>query len=599
MAEWDHELYPPPTEDDKIQLRKIAGEIPWIGYSLCVVEFAERASYYGAVQVFANFLQKPLPKGGNGAGAPPKGTQLSAGALGKGLQFGNAFVLLFRFMAYALPIFGAWIGDTKIGRYPAILLGVLICGIAHIIQVVGALPSVLQAGHGLAPFLISLFILAIGAGIFKPNILPTVLDQYRHQHQFVKTLKTGERVIVDPEMTVNRISLIFYGFVNVGAFFPVATVYAEKRIGFWLAFLLPGIIYFLLPLGLLLTYKKTYRVKPNGTALDDFFNIVRVAFVRNKGKFWKHGFLDAAKPSVLAAEGVTRWGNRDIHWSDELVGDVKRTISACVMFLYFPVWYLNNGGVGSVLTSQGSSMKTNGAPNDLLSNFNALSIIFFAPLLTNVIYPVLERHNMMPGRITRITFGFTLAWISSVIGAITQWYIYKTSPCGHFATDCTIGDGVSPLSVWVQLPNVILGAISECFCQVTAYEIAYARSPKNMKAIVMSIFLFMNALSNALAQIMTPAIKDPNLVWVWASPAIVLFFVTIVFYWRYRYMNSDVFMTEEAVTSDEKPAHLEDGLARAETMGGGSTVRAVDDEKKILEHVDTDGSEDLPHEKKV
>lgn len=63
IVEWDHVLFPPPTEDEKATLRKIAGDIPWIGYSLCVVEFAERASYYGAVQVFANFLQKPLPKG--------------------------------------------------------------------------------------------------------------------------------------------------------------------------------------------------------------------------------------------------------------------------------------------------------------------------------------------------------------------------------------------------------------------------------------------------------------------------------------------------------------------------------------------------------
>jgi hypothetical protein len=183
-------------------------------------------------------------------------------------------------------------------------------------------------------------------GIFKPNILPTVLDQYRHQHQYVKTLKGGERVIVDPEMTINRISLIFYDFVNIGAFYPICTVYAEKLVGFWLAFLLPGIIYFLLPLGLLLTYKKTYRVKPDGSALDEFFKIFGVAFTRSKGLLWKKGFFDSAKPSVLAAEGITSWGGKPISWSDALVGDVKRTLNACVMFLYFPVWYLNDVSSG-------------------------------------------------------------------------------------------------------------------------------------------------------------------------------------------------------------------------------------------------------------
>lgn len=53
--------------------------------------------------------------------------------MGKGLQFGNAFVLLFKFLAYTFPILGAWIGDARIGRYNAVIIGVLICGLAHVI----------------------------------------------------------------------------------------------------------------------------------------------------------------------------------------------------------------------------------------------------------------------------------------------------------------------------------------------------------------------------------------------------------------------------------------------------------------------------------
>lgn len=143
-------------------------------------------------------------------------------------------------------------------------------------------------------------------------------------------------------MTINRISLIFYCFVNVGAFFPVATVYAERRIGFWFAFLLPGIIYFLLPLLLLATYKKTYRQKPSASALDALFKILAVSFSRTNGKFWSKNFWTSAKPSVLAAEGITSWKGKPITWSDGLVHDVHRTVKACGLFFWFPVWYLNN-----------------------------------------------------------------------------------------------------------------------------------------------------------------------------------------------------------------------------------------------------------------
>jgi hypothetical protein len=160
--------YPRPTVEEKSTLRRVAGNIPATSFALCVVEFSERASYYGVLFPFSNFMQLPLPQGGNGAGAPPRGTQQTAGALGKGLQFSNAFVLLFTFLAYVVPLFGAWVADTRLGRYKTIAIGVLVCGIAHLVLVIGAVPSVLQAGdgHSLPPFFIGFFFLAAGAGMY-------------------------------------------------------------------------------------------------------------------------------------------------------------------------------------------------------------------------------------------------------------------------------------------------------------------------------------------------------------------------------------------------------------------------------------------------
>ena len=106
--------------------------------------------------------------GGNGAGAPPSGTQQTAGALGRGEQFSNAFVLLFAFLAYSIPIYGAYVADVQLGRYKTIIIGVIVCGIAHVILIGGAVPSVLQAGKGMAPFLIGFFLLAFGAGQWQP-----------------------------------------------------------------------------------------------------------------------------------------------------------------------------------------------------------------------------------------------------------------------------------------------------------------------------------------------------------------------------------------------------------------------------------------------
>jgi proton-dependent oligopeptide transporter, POT family len=135
--------YPPPTEEERLHLRKVPDSIPWVAYMLCLVEMAERASYYGANTVWNNFIEFPLPDDGPGTGAVNKDNPNdTAGALNMGLQASSGLVLAFQFLAYVIPIFGAWIADTKLGRMKTILIGVLIGGIAHIILIFGALPSV-------------------------------------------------------------------------------------------------------------------------------------------------------------------------------------------------------------------------------------------------------------------------------------------------------------------------------------------------------------------------------------------------------------------------------------------------------------------------
>ncbi|KAI1331830.1 POT family protein [Xylariaceae sp. FL0255] len=536
----DSEEYPAPTEEERKTLRKVHGTIPWTAWGICFVELAERASYYGASTVFNNYIEFPLPPDGPGTGAingnNPNDT---AGALGLGVQTSSALVLLFMFLAYVVPIFGAWWADTRIGKWHAIWVGVLICGVAHVILSAflgGAAPAVLKAGKGFPPFIISLILLAIGAGIFKPNVSPMLIDQYKHQKEYTKVLKSGEKVLVDPESTINRICLIFYAFVNIGAFFEIAAVYIEKYKGYWQAYLAPGAIYFALPVLLLLISKRMVKLRPQGSDLTRFVKMTIKAIKVNKGNFFAKNFWKKIEPATLEAQGTSvSYGIKDVY-------DCKRTWEAVSVFLYVPIWSINDGGVGSILSNQAASMTSNGAPNDLLNNFNPIVIIIASPLLAQFIYPYLRGRGWKLGPISRMTFGFVLATLSGIAGAIVQYYVYKTSPCGYYASTC---GQVSPIPIWWQLPNVGLGALSECFVFVTGYEIAYARAPPHMRATVTSLFLFMTALAAALGEILVPAIVDPTLIWGWAAPAIALAVQTIVFVYRHRGMNDDAFMIRE------------------------------------------------------
>ncbi|KAJ7811025.1 hypothetical protein B0H14DRAFT_2861285 [Mycena olivaceomarginata] len=486
----DTALYPPPTEEEAATLRKVVGPIPWVAYFLCTAELAERASYYATTGVISNFIEFPLPPGSSSGKAP--GFNQHAGALGKGLQYASGVTTAFTFVAYVVPIFGGWIADTRLGRYRTIIFGILVGFVGHAIMTGGAAPSVLKAGNGVAPFQIGYWILAIGAGIFKPN------------RPYVTTTKKGERVIVDPEMTIQRIMTIYYGFINIGAFYAIASTYAEKYVGFWLAFLLPTIIYFVVPIIFMGLRKRMVRKPPQGSELTAFFKVIWLALKKNKFNPWAKDFWGKVRPARLLAEG------HPVNHSDKLLVD---------------------GGIGPLGSNQGAAMISNGAPNDLLNNFNPLTIIVFTPIVAYLVYPGLEKLGIRCGPIRRMTFGMFLC-----TGAL---YVYRTSPCGYQASTCVDSDGntlVSKISIWVQLVNVVITAISELWRM---------RAPPNMKAAVFSICLFMSALSSALAEIITPFTEDPKLVWVYIGPAIALFVQTIIFWIRYRDVDEEKFMTYE------------------------------------------------------
>jgi len=199
------------------------------------------------------------------------------------------------------------------------------------------------------------------------------------------------------------------------------------------------------------------------------------------------------------------------------VDEVRRSISACKIFLFIPIFAVADGGFGSVQTSQAASMTANGVPNDLIGNFNALTIVFFAPLLNFVIYPTLRKWGIVPSAMARMSFGFMLNAFAMVIGALLQWRVYHTSPCGFQATTC---DEPSPLSLWWQIPIYSLPAIGELFVNVTSYEIAYTRAPARMKGLVYASVLFSSALSSALLEIINPVMEDPNLIWPFVAAAI-------------------------------------------------------------------------------
>ncbi|KAH8684418.1 putative peptide transporter PTR2 [Tricladium varicosporioides] len=549
-------------------LRRVAGHIPITAYVLCIVEFAERGSFYGVKQVFSNFVNRPLPVGGNGAGAPPHGTQQTAGALGKGTVIAAAVTSSFGFLVYGLPILGGWLADTRWGRFKTICIGVAICGIAHVIMVIAAIPSVIQAHHAYAPFMISVYVLAIGAALFKPNISVVILDQNPHKKPTTKVLESGEKVVIDPEATTERMMLWFYLLINIGGFMGVPTSYLAKLVGFWPAFLLPGIIYFLLPPLLWWLRPRLILHAPGGSDLGNVCKVVAMCFRRGGIKrIGQQGFWEPAKPSVIAQSS----NPIAVSWNDKFVDDTQRTFQACGIFLFTPIFFINDGGIGGASDALSVMLTTNGVPNDVINNFNPLVIILGIPLFNYGLYPMLRKYKIHFGPIARMFTGMMICSIGSIGWAIITHYAYITGPCGDHASSltCVDADGVSlvsPISIWWTAIPLSITALCEILVNVTAYGIAYSRAPKNMRGLVSAINCFMSAIQYAINLATAPAIRDPYIVWAFAGPSIVGFASAIAFWFIFKDLDK-----EEYIISDNDDYHLSES----------TSTRSVSDEEAI------------------
>lgn len=543
-------MFPEPTEEDYSNLPEVVGNLPSFSYLLCLMEFSERASFYCVKNLLANFVQLPLSKNHSE----------NAGALGMGLQAASGITMVFVFLAYLTPLFGGYISDKSWGRVKTIWYGVWLGGIAHIVLIFAAIPGVIEDHRrALAPLLISILILAFATGLIKPNLLPLLMDQYPHASDVIETRPDGSRVILSREKSLERITLIFYWAINIGSIVSIGTEFAAKRIGFWLAFLVPGIIYFTMVPILYLVAKKLKKETPAGlSVIQEANKVLKWSFHKGFTQRIKEDvFWQWAKPTNILARGevesledVNKKGKKIITWTDQFVDDVRVTLSACVIFLFFIIYLVNDGGIGSIQNSQSTSMKTDGVPNTLFNNFNPLTIIILIPILNYGIYPMLRKFkiNFLP--VYRIFFGFMIAAVSQAVGAIIQWRIYQTSPCGYYATDCTIDNGEAPISAWYEIILYILQSSSECFANTSAFEIAYIRAPESMKGLVMAVFLSMSSLSAAISAACTPALEDPNLIWPFVACAIVGTLVAFLFLYVYR--NLHKVMEQERIEKDHK-----------------------------------------------
>ncbi|KAI0554797.1 POT family protein [Xylaria curta] len=554
-----------PSKRDLETLRRVKGHISPIIYTIAFIELCERFAYYGTTAVFVNFIQQPLPPGSTTGAA---GTFGQPGALDKGQQASTGLVTFNSFWSYLMPLLGGYLSDTYWGKYKTIHVAIGIATFGHLILIISALPPVIQKPDAaLGIFSLGLIFFGMGVGFFKANISPMIAEQYEasQPRPVVETLKSGERVIKDPVLTISVIYMRYYFFINVGSLVgQISMVYAEKYVGFYLSFVLPTALFLFCPL-ILIVFKNRYvRRPPTGSVIGKFFGLLGLGmkgrWSANPIKLWKNirepGFFERIKPSNIPESERPVWMTFDDQW----VGEVRRGCLACQVFLLFPIYWLPYNQLNNNLISQAATMVLGGVPNDVINNLDPIALLIFIPICDKLFYPFLRKmgYNLTP--IKKVKIGFALGTFAMVVGAIIQHYIYWQSPCreisgyGHVA-DCRAALGLDdnaderdykpPLTVWIQTPAYVLIAFSEIFASITGLEYAFTKAPKNMRGFITGIFWFAQAFSAAIAQAFVPLSTDPLLVWLYTTVAIIAAIGGLLFHFAFRKLDKE----EEALNA--------------------------------------------------
>ncbi|KAJ2307401.1 hypothetical protein IWW55_000993 [Coemansia sp. RSA 2706] len=499
------EVIEPPAD----MVRGVAGKLsPWT-MLVVIMELCERFAYYGASLMFNIYLQKVLGR-----------SKSEAVALNRVNQF----------MSYATTVLGAIIADQFLGKFKTIVLFATIYLVGLIVLSISSADFSVSGGFGLPGFCIAVFaFIGFGTGGIKSNVSSFMAEQIPVGYKPTATPGVYE----DSKLTTERGFRYFYWSINVGAFAGMmACPQVAKNESYALAYMIPAIVFFVGIVTFVGGTKRYTKRQPQGTVLVKVWRCMRYARThrRDGQSHWLDSSLDAAGQE----------------WNNEFVVGLQRSLRACKVFLFYPVYWSVYGNMTDLLINQGMTMRRpNWLSVDQLNVVNSLVLIVAIPVFDNFVFPLLRRMGFRLGPIARITTGFAIAVCGFIYVTVLQKVIYTRGPYYDFTGPNVPDDATNDISVWLQIVPYAVVAISEIFTSVTGLEFAFSQAPAELKSVLTAVFLFTNCGGSLIGMILGIWSSDPQVLYVFAAQTIILGVLAAIFYWCFHHYDSMVATQEQ------------------------------------------------------
>ncbi|KAK4256431.1 hypothetical protein QN277_009297 [Acacia crassicarpa] len=471
------------------------------------VEVGERMAFFGIESNLITFLTGPL-------------RQSTAAAAGT--------VNMWEGAASLLPLLGAFVADSYLGRYRTIIVAslVYILGLG-LLTLSAMLPSLLNSECEdarkyascstklqLMLFFLALYLTALGQGGHKPCVQAFAADQFDEQH---------------PKESKERSSFFNWWYFTTCAGILVALLvlnYIQDNIGWVLGFGIPFLV-MIVALLIFLLGTKTYRFHIEGHEKSPFVRIGRVfiAAVRNRGINPSNiAFKDEAR-NITPHQTSKQFSFLDkalfvpIGSKEEEACCLSEVEEAKAVLRLFPIWAASlvfgiiYAQMATLFTKQGITMDRTifpgfDIPPASLQIFIPLGIVVFTPIYDRIFVPVARIFTKKPLGITmlqRIGTGIFLSIITVVIAALVEMGRLQTAIDYGLVDD---PNATIPMSVWWLIPQYFLFGVADVFTVVGFQEFFYDQVPKELRSMGLALYSSILGVGSLLSSIIVYVIEE-------------------------------------------------------------------------------------------
>ncbi|XP_061217105.1 solute carrier family 15 member 1 [Neopsephotus bourkii] len=371
-------------------------------FFIVINEFCERFSYYGMRAVLVLYFKYFLHWDDN---------------------LSTAIYHTFVALCYLMPILGALIADSWLGKFKTIVSLSIVYTIGQAVISVSSINDLTDHNRDGSPdnvsvhialSMIGLILIALGTGGIKPCVSAFGGDQFED----------------DQEKQRTRFFSIFYLSINAGSLISTIVtpilraqscgIHSKQRC-YPLAFGVPAALMavslavFVIGSGM---YKK---VQPQGNVMIQVFKCIGFA-IKNR---FQHRSKEFPK-----REHWLDWASEK--YDKRLIAQTKMVLKVLFLYIPLPMFWALFDQQGSRWTLQATTMDGNFGSiqiqPDQMQTVNPILIIIMVPVVDAVIYPLIKKCKINFTPLRKITVGMFLASLAFVAAALVQVQIDKTLP---------------------------------------------------------------------------------------------------------------------------------------------------------------------------